>query len=117
LSGSATVGSILMGEAGNDRLIGNTGIDHMVGGTGADTFVFGPNGGTDYIYDFKTGGADKIDFTALAGTGVHALANLTVIADYAASGWYGYSYGTGTVWLNTTAIGSTQPVAGDFLFA
>jgi hypothetical protein len=42
---------------------------------------------------------------------------LVINTAYAASGWFGYGYGTGTAWLNTTAIGSTQPVAADFLFA
>jgi Ca2+-binding RTX toxin-like protein len=117
LTASAIVGSHLLGENGNDRLISNTGADYIVGGAGADTFVFGFDGGTDYVYDFKTGGADKADFTALAGFGIHSLADLVVNTAYAASGWYGYTYGVGdTVWLNTTAIGSTQPVAGDFLF-
>jgi hypothetical protein len=89
----------------------------MVGGTGADRYVFAGNGGTDYVYDFKTGGADKVDFTALAGAGVHGLGDLTVITAYSGGGWYGYGYGTGTVWLNVTASGSGQPAAGDFLFA
>jgi Ca2+-binding RTX toxin-like protein len=117
LTGSNGVGSHLLGEDGNDRLISGTGTDYMVGGAGADTFVFGPGGGTDYVYDFKTGGADVIDFTALAGLGIHSLANLIINTAYAASGWFGYSYGSGTAWLNTTAVGSTQPVAADFLFA
>jgi Ca2+-binding RTX toxin-like protein len=116
LTGSAGVGSILLGEAGNDRLIGNSGIDHMVGGAGADIFVFGPGGGVDYVYDFKTGGADRVDFTALASLGINSLAQLTVITAYALSGWYGYGYGTGTVWLKTTDSGGGQPVAGDFIF-
>jgi Ca2+-binding RTX toxin-like protein len=117
LTGSNGVGSHLLGEDGNDRLISGTGTDYMVGGAGADTYVFGPGGGTDYVYDFKTGGADIVDFTALAGAGIHALGDLTIITAYAASGWYGYNYGTGIAWLNTTAIGGGQPVAGDFLFA
>jgi RTX calcium-binding nonapeptide repeat (4 copies) len=116
LTGSAGAGSILLGEARNDRLIGNSGIDHMVGGAGADVFVFGPGGGVDYVYDFKTGGADRVDFTALASVGINSLAQLTVITAYALSGWYGYGYGTGTVWLKTTDSGGGQPAAGDFIF-
>jgi autotransporter-associated beta strand protein len=121
LTGSFGVGSILLGEGDNDRLISDSGIDHMVGGAGADTFVFTLGGGIDYIYDFKTGGADKIDFVALSSIAVHSLANLTVITSYSDSGWYGYQYSLGvntnTVWVNTNGIGATQPVASDFLFA
>jgi Ca2+-binding RTX toxin-like protein len=116
LVGGGSGGSILLGEGDNDRLVSEIGIDHMVGGSGADTFVFSANGATDYVYDF-TSGADKADFTALASAGIHSLANLTIITAYSGAGWYGYNYGSGTAWLNTTAAGGTQPAVGDFLFA
>jgi Ca2+-binding RTX toxin-like protein len=116
LVGGGSGGSILLGEGDNDRLVSEIGIDHMVGGSGADTFVFSANGATDYVYDF-TSGTDKADFTALAGAGIHSLANLTIITAYSGAGWYGYNYGSGIAWLNTTAAGGGQPVAGDFLFA
>lgn len=114
LSAPAFVGSILLGQDGNDRLISGTGIDHFVGGTGSDTFVFAPGGGTDYIYSYERG-PDRVDMTALAGAGIHSLANLTVNAAYAASGWYGYGYGTGTVWVQTGTQGSLT--APEFIFA
>lgn len=117
LVGGGSGGSILLGEGDNDRLVSEIGIDHMVGGAGADTFVFSSGGGVDYVYDFRTGGADKVTFTALAGAGIHSLADLVINVAYAASGWFGYNYGSGTAWLNTSAIGSIQPVASDFLFA
>lgn len=116
LTGSATVGSILLGEAGNDRLIGGTGIDHFVGGADADTYVVASGGGVDYVYDFVKS-VDKADFTALAGSGIHSLADLTVNSGYAASGWYGYGYGTGALlWVNT-GVGNGALAAGDALFA
>jgi Ca2+-binding RTX toxin-like protein len=115
LVGGGSGGSILLGEGGNDRLVSEIGIDHMVGGAGADTFVFSSNGGADYVYDF-TSGTDKTDFTALSGSGIHSLSDLTIISSYSAGGWYGYNYGSGTVWLNTSAAGGGQPAAADFLF-
>lgn len=114
LSAPASVGSILLGQDGNDRLISGTGIDHFVGGPGSDTFAFAPNGGTDYVYSYERG-PDRIDMTALAGAGIHSLANLSVNTAYGGSGWYGYGYGTGTVWVQTGSQGSLT--APEFVFA
>jgi Ca2+-binding RTX toxin-like protein len=113
LVGSAGVGSILLGEGDNDRLVSETGIDHMLGGTGADTFAFFANGGIDYIYDFERG-TDRIDVTGLVASGIHAITDFVINSNYAASGWYGYSYGTGTIWANTGVAGSLT--APEFLF-
>jgi Ca2+-binding RTX toxin-like protein len=114
LYGSSGVGSILLGEGSNDELFSASGIDHMVGGAGADKFVFDTFGGTDYVYDFSSAQGDKVRFAAVPF--LDSFGDLTVNTSYAASGWYGYSYGTGTAWLNTSANGSIQPVAADFLF-
>lgn len=111
------VGSILLGEAGDDTLRGTTpGTDHYVGGAGADRFVMRPigtlSGGTDYVYDFELG-IDKLHFQFVPG--ITSIANLTINTSYAASGWYGYTYGVnGTVWVNT---GGGALAAGDMLFS
>jgi RTX calcium-binding nonapeptide repeat (4 copies) len=113
LVGGGSGGSILLGEGGVDRLVSEIGIDHMVGGADADRFVFSPNGGVDYIYDFNGTQGDRIEFSVLAASNY---AGLTVNTSFAGIGWYGYSYGSGTVWANTTAVGGIQPLTSDFVF-
>lgn len=103
-------GSILLGGSGRDRLIGGNGLDHFVGGTEADTFRIAPQGGTDYVYDFERG-TDRIDMVGTVG----GLGDLTLNTSYSASGWYGFGYGTGTLWVNTGAGGALS--VGDFLFS
>ncbi|WIM14421.1 Ig-like domain-containing protein [Enhydrobacter sp.] len=70
----------LAGTTGNDFIHANAGNDTIVGGGGADTLTAGPGkvtfayhatsdstpGAADTITDFRSG-ADKIDFTAIAG--------------------------------------------------
>jgi Ca2+-binding RTX toxin-like protein len=61
----------LFGQNGNDKLIGGSGADTLAGGAGNDTFLYSAtsdstHGSFDTITDFAIG-ADKIDFTAIAG--------------------------------------------------
>lgn len=125
LVGAADFGSILLGDAGNDRLVSESFMDHMVGGAGADTFVFtgftSSVGNLDHVYDFEQG-VDKIDVTALAnpaaysGTvAVHSMADLGIDESYASNGWHHVVYHRADLWIYT---GSASPLAAsDFLFA
>ena len=124
LVGAAGVGSILLGENGNDRLVSESLVDHMVGGAGADTFAFtgfaSSVGNVDYVYDFVQG-TDKLDVTALAhpenfaGTiAVHGIGDLGIIEAYAAQGWHGVVYHRAELWVYTGS--SAQLTATDFIF-
>ena len=53
----------LKGGAGADRLIGGAGNDTLSGGTEADVFVASVGGGADKVTDFLVG-TDKLDVTA-----------------------------------------------------
>ena len=108
-------GSILLGGGGNDRLVGGSGVDHFVGGDDGDTIVINVNGGTDYVYDFLKV-TDKVDMTALAAAGIHGFGDLTANTAYSAAGWYGYGYGSGTIWVNTGSDNNALTNT-DFLFA
>ena len=51
---------ILYGEEGNDWLSGDLGNDTLTGGTGADRFLFRPDGGVDWVTDFRAVTGDRI---------------------------------------------------------
>jgi Ca2+-binding RTX toxin-like protein len=67
----------IWGDAGNDTINGGVGNDTMIGGVGNDTFVVATSWGADTINGWENG-VDRLDFTALAGSGVHSAANLTI---------------------------------------
>jgi Ca2+-binding RTX toxin-like protein len=74
---TATSAVFLYGSSGNDTLFGGTGNDFLYGGAGTNTFTFGTGWGKDTIMDWTTGTNDQIDLTALSGSGVHAVTDLT----------------------------------------
>ncbi|MBK8458522.1 MAG: hypothetical protein IPL47_16545 [Phyllobacteriaceae bacterium] len=108
---AGNAGSYLFGEAGTDTLISGTGTDYMLGGTDFDTFRFADGGGTDYVWDWQDG-TDRIDLSLVAG--IDDFTDLTINSAYAASNWYGYGYGSGTVWVQTGGVGSLD--ATDFIY-
>jgi len=58
-------------------LYGGSGNDTLFGGTGTNTFEFATGWGQDTIEDWTAGTNSIIDLTALAGSGVHAVTDLT----------------------------------------
>ncbi|MBK8458520.1 MAG: S8 family serine peptidase [Phyllobacteriaceae bacterium] len=104
-------GSILQGGAGNDSLVSGGGVDHFVGGADGDVFWFLNAGATDYIYDWQDG-SDRINLSLVAG--IAGFTDLTINSAYAASNWYGYGYGSGTVWVQTGGAGALD--ATDFFY-
>jgi Ca2+-binding RTX toxin-like protein len=64
---------VIAGNGGNDRITGGGGADKLTGGSGHETFVYNAAAdstawASDKITDFRHG-ADKIDFTNIAGLG------------------------------------------------
>ena len=57
----------LWGDYGNDSLWGRGGDDQLAGGNGLDTFFFTTGWGRETILDYKVGGAEKLNFTGVAG--------------------------------------------------
>ncbi|MBK8458542.1 MAG: hypothetical protein IPL47_16650 [Phyllobacteriaceae bacterium] len=108
---AGNAGSYLFGEAGTDTLISGNGSDQMLGGADFDTFRFADGGGTDYVWDWQDG-TDRIDLSLVAG--IDDFTDLTINSAYAASNWYGYGYGSGTVWVQTGGAGALD--AGDFFY-
>ncbi|MBK8458531.1 MAG: tandem-95 repeat protein [Phyllobacteriaceae bacterium] len=108
---AGNAGSYLFGEAGTDTLISGNGSDQMLGGADFDTFRFADGGGTDYVWDWQDG-TDRIDLSLVAG--IDDFTDLTINIAYAASNWYGYGYGSGTVWVQTGGTGALD--AGDFFY-
>ncbi|MEQ1809226.1 MAG: calcium-binding protein [Terricaulis sp.] len=78
ITGGST-GDVLFGEGGDDIITGGAGGDVMIGGGGSDDFLFAAGWGSDLITDFQNG-LDQFDMTALAGSGVTSIANLTITA-------------------------------------
>jgi Ca2+-binding RTX toxin-like protein len=74
---TATSAVFLYGGSGNDTLFSGAGNDFLYGGAGSNTFEFQTGWGHDTIMDWTTGTNDQVDFTALAGQGVHAITDLT----------------------------------------
>jgi Ca2+-binding RTX toxin-like protein len=70
---------VLFGEDGADVITGGGGGDVFIGGAGADTFVFAAGWGSDLLTDFQNG-SDHFDMTALAGSGVMSIGDLTISA-------------------------------------
>jgi hypothetical protein len=97
----------LVGTAGNDMIVGNGGNDTITGGLGADRLTGGADNVTfaytsaaestsaaaDIVTDFQHG-ADKIDFTAIAG----------VNASGGVPAFQGYLTGTGSLTLNAHSV-------------
>ena len=74
---SATTQLIVYGGSGNDTLFGGSGNDYFWGGLGTNTFKFAAGWGQDTIMDWTSGANSQIDLTALAGSGLHAITDLT----------------------------------------
>lgn len=70
---------VLFGEDGADIITGGGGGDVFIGGAGADNFVFAAGWGSDLVADFQNG-SDRFDMTALAGSGVTSIGDLTITA-------------------------------------
>ena len=104
-------GSIMVGDNGTDTLQAGNSTDHLVGGALMDTFRFSDNSGTDYIYDWQDG-IDRIDLSAV--TGVAGFSDLTIDTAYSGINWYGVSYDSGVVWVQTGGVGSLD--ASDFIY-
>ena len=99
---------VLAGNGANDTLTGGLGQDRLIGGTGKDSFVYNSAAEStaaagDIIKDFQHG-ADKIDFTAIAG----------INSTSGTPSFQGYLSGTGNHTLNAHSVavmevgGSTQ---------
>lgn len=58
---------------GDDHLDGGAGADTLFGGAGADSFMLDTSGSADRIKDFSLAEGDRIDLTAVAGSGTRAL--------------------------------------------
>jgi Ca2+-binding RTX toxin-like protein len=100
----------ISGNGGNDTITGGLGNDSLNGGLGNDVFVYSANWGADTITGWQDG-LDLMDLTALAASGVHSIADLTIttIGPDTLVSWT-----TNSITLTGTAglIGNT-----DFLFA
>jgi Ca2+-binding RTX toxin-like protein len=104
----------LYGSSGNDTLFGGTGNDFLYGAAGTNTFEFGTGWGKDTIMDWTTGSGDQIDLTALSGSGVHAVTDLT--QTITGGNDVITSSHTGTNSITLMGVGSTLS-AGSFHFA
>ncbi|MEQ1809225.1 MAG: M10 family metallopeptidase C-terminal domain-containing protein [Terricaulis sp.] len=104
-----SAGDVLFGEGGDDFIIGGAGGDVLIGGGGSDDFVFASGWGSDLVTDFQNG-LDQFDMTALAGSGVTSIANLTITTQGADAliSWNGNSI------LVQNAAGQID--ASDFIF-
>jgi Ca2+-binding RTX toxin-like protein len=68
----------LIGGGGNDVIDGGAGDDVLHGFDGANTFVFSSGWGNDVIDHWWSGTGNKLDMTALAADGVHAIADVSI---------------------------------------
>ncbi len=66
----------IWGDYGDDLIWGRGGNDQLSGGNGLDTFMFTAAWGNDTIIDYKVGGAEKLNFSSVAG--LTSFAQLTV---------------------------------------
>ena len=107
---AATQQIFIYAAAGNDRIGAGAGNDQLWGYGGANTFVFMNNWGDDIINDWSSGIGNKLDLTALASAGVHAISDLTISI---AAGSTIVEYGTSSI----TVYGHTGLTTSDFLFA
>ena len=57
----------IWGDYGDDQIWGRGGTDQLSGGNGLDTFYFTTGWGNDTIIDYKVGGAEKLNFSGVAG--------------------------------------------------
>lgn len=55
------------GDYGDDKIWGRGGTDQLSGGNGLDAFYFTTGWGNDTIVDYKVGGAEKLNFSGVAG--------------------------------------------------
>ena len=75
--------------------------------TGRDQFVFDADWGNDRIFDFADNGAEKIDFSSIAG--ITQLSDLTITNG---AGFALISYTDGGGWTGTIRVDNTT--LGDF---
>src|SRR5690349_20166291 len=59
-----SLNNTITGGAGNDWLDGGTGNDVLTGGEGADSYWYERGDGNDTIYNWDSGGADRVVFAA-----------------------------------------------------
>ncbi|MCB1492327.1 MAG: hypothetical protein KDJ77_11120 [Rhodobiaceae bacterium] len=100
---SAT-GDILNGGGGNDYLHGGA---NTSGWAERDQFVFDADWGNDRIFDFANNGAEKIDFSSIAG--ITQLSDLTITNG---AGYAMISYTDGGGWSASIRVDGTT--LGDF---
>jgi hypothetical protein len=89
---------VIVGNGGNDTITGGAGADKLTGGAGNDTFTYtaaaqSSAAAADTITDFQHG-ADKIDFTAIAG----------INASGGVPTFQGYLTGSGNMTLNAHSV-------------
>ncbi len=89
---------VIVGAGGSDAITGGAGADKLTGGAGNDTFAYtaatqSTAAAADVITDFQHG-ADKIDFTAIAGIG----------ASNGVPTFQGYLSGTGSQTINAHSV-------------
>jgi Ca2+-binding RTX toxin-like protein len=93
-----TGNDVIVGNGGNDTITGGLGADKLTGGAGNDTFTYtsaahSTAAAPDTITDFQHG-ADKIDFTAIAG----------INASGGVPTFQGYLTGSGNMTLNAHSV-------------
>lgn len=106
LTGSAG-GDLLMGGDGDDTISDGAGVDVMVGGYGADLFVLAGDGAVDTIRDFDPG-ADVVDAMAFGATSLGAL-----VLDHVADGVLEISHGAETLILRGDWAAGEDILTGD----
>lgn len=110
LEGGA-VAEALHGGIGNDRITGGAGSDRIWGEAGNDLFVFATGSGADEVVDF-TRGADRIDLT---GYGISSLAQVQAMLSQSGANAV-IDLGSGNSITLDNIVGS-QLAASDFVFA
>ncbi|MCB1492945.1 MAG: hypothetical protein KDJ77_14310, partial [Rhodobiaceae bacterium] len=108
-------GDILNGGQGNDFLNGGT---NTAGWAERDQFVFDADWGNDRIFDFANNGAEKIDFSSIAGITQRSDLGFTDVTD--ASGTYALiSYTDIAAWTGTIRVYNVAEAdlqGNDFIF-
>ncbi|MCB1490725.1 MAG: hypothetical protein KDJ77_02810 [Rhodobiaceae bacterium] len=110
-------GDVLNGGKGNDFLLGG---ENGAGGFAErDQFVFDAEWGNDRIFDFADNGAEKIDFSSVAGIDERSDLSFSDVSD--ASGSYALiSYADAAGWTGTIRVydvTSAELQNNDFIFA
>ncbi|MCB1492413.1 MAG: hypothetical protein KDJ77_11565, partial [Rhodobiaceae bacterium] len=108
----AAAGDILNGGRGNDYLRGGT--NGPGGFAERDQFVFDNDWGNDRIFDFADNGAEKIDFSSVAGITQRSDLTITDGAGFAL-----ISYTEGVLWTGTIRVDGVTAAElqnNDFIF-